>query len=86
MQHNFNLRGVSGDMMSRLKCVAQQEKTSVNSIVLKLIAKSFGVAQGRGRTVYHDLDALAGTWSEKDATGFKEATKALRKIDKDIWT
>jgi hypothetical protein len=34
---------------------------------------------------YHDLDALAGTWSEEDAAEFDQATVSFRQIDEELW-
>lgn len=34
---------------------------------------------------YHDLDALAGTWSESDARAFDEAVEAFEQIDPELW-
>lgn len=35
--------------------------------------------------VYHDLDYLAGTWTEEDAEAFTKATEDFNKIDKELW-
>jgi hypothetical protein len=34
---------------------------------------------------FHDLDFLAGTWSEADAAEFDKATASLRKVDEELW-
>jgi hypothetical protein len=35
--------------------------------------------------VYHDLDALAGTWSADDEEEFQVATRSLEIIDEEMW-
>ena len=35
--------------------------------------------------IYHDLDSLAGTWSEEDATEFDKATESFRQVDLELW-
>jgi nitronate monooxygenase len=35
--------------------------------------------------VYHDLDHLAGTWSDKDYSEFQKKVADFEKIDKDLW-
>ncbi len=34
---------------------------------------------------YHDLDALAGTWSEDEAMAFSQATKDFEQVDPGLW-
>jgi hypothetical protein len=34
---------------------------------------------------YHDLDFLAGTWTEADAEEFKSATADFDHIDAELW-
>lgn len=38
-----------------------------------------------GPKQYHDLDYLAGTWSEDDVNVFNEATEHFRGIDEELW-
>ena len=35
--------------------------------------------------VYHDLDYLAGTWTEEDDKEFLQATEDFNKIDEELW-
>jgi hypothetical protein len=35
---------------------------------------------------YHDLDALAGTWSAADLRGFEKSIGPLTRIDEHLWT
>jgi hypothetical protein len=34
---------------------------------------------------FHDLDYLAGTWSEEEYKNFEEFIKCFRKIDPELW-
>ena len=34
---------------------------------------------------HHDLDFLAGTWSEEDAAEFDKATERLRQVEQELW-
>jgi len=34
---------------------------------------------------YHDLDHLAGTWTEEEYTEFTNATADFGKIDEELW-
>ena len=35
--------------------------------------------------VHHELDALAGTWSEDEARTFEAHLEAFEQIDEDLW-
>jgi hypothetical protein len=35
--------------------------------------------------IHHDLDHLAGTWSDLDAAEFEQATAVFAKVDEDMW-
>jgi hypothetical protein len=34
---------------------------------------------------YHDLDALAGTWSKAEATAFLQAIADFKQVDQALW-
>lgn len=82
---NFNLRGISPEVMATLKVEAEKQHTSVNLLILKLIEQGIGYSHQIKRPVYHDLDRLAGTWSAKDAEEFEKTIKDFEKIDEDLW-
>lgn len=80
---NFNLRGISPEIMSLLKREAQRSHTSVNSLVLKMVERGLGFTHKK--LEYHDLDHLAGSWSTADEKMFKENTESFEQIDKELW-
>jgi len=69
--------------MALLKREARRLHTSVNSLVLKMIERGLGVTCEK--TVYTDLDHLAGSWSSLDEKMFKENTQYFEQIDKELW-
>ncbi len=81
---NFNLRGIPPETMHILKEEAKKQDKSVNSIILHLINLELGF-EPRKTPIYHDLDFLAGTWSELDQDEFKQHTSDFEAIDKDLW-
>lgn len=83
---NFNLRGISSEIMTALKQEAEKEHTSVNSLILKLLENNIGLSHQVKRHKYHDLDKFAGTWTAKDINEFEKNAKDFEKIDKDIWS
>lgn len=80
---NFNLRGLSSEMMLALKQEAKRLHVSVNTLVLKMIERGLGFSQER--PVYHDLDHLIGTWSNAEVEEFKSNTKFFEEIDPEMW-
>lgn len=83
---NFSLRGVDDETATRLKAKASSQGMSVNAFLLRLIRQQVDLAPPRSipRT-YHDLDFLAGTWSEEDAAQFLQALADLDAIDSELW-
>jgi len=80
---NFNLRGVPTEVMELLKREAKKLRTSVNSLVLKMIEQGLGITCEK--IAHHDLDHLANSWSAADEKVFKENTLLFEKIDEELW-
>jgi hypothetical protein len=59
-------------------------KFNRKGLILKMIKKRLGFTHERSR--FHDLDHLAGTWSDVDKKTFEENTKHFEKIDKKLWS
>jgi hypothetical protein len=57
---------------------------SVNGLILSYIHKGIGV-DPLARTRYHDLDTLAGTWSNEDKDEFIRAISSFEQIDEELW-
>jgi hypothetical protein len=83
---NFNLRKITPDVMVLLKKEATKQKISVNSLILQIIEQGIGVKHLAKKVVFHDLDHLAGTWSDKDKKDFDDNIKSFENIDKELWT
>jgi len=82
----LSIRNLDEEALKRLKIAARDEGASVNSLVVRLIETATGVRPvPRGAVQHHDLDALAGTWSEADAAAFQAATAPFEQIDDALW-
>jgi plasmid stability protein len=57
---------------------------SLNKTVLRMLEESAGQRKAAA-TLHHDLDRLAGTWSDEEATAFDAALAEQRTIDPDLW-
>jgi len=83
---NISLRGIDDETASRLKEEAKRRRVSVNALILNLI--KHGVEAGsrmRRRRVYHDLDALAGTWTAKETSEFLKAIADFEQVAPELW-
>src|SRR2546426_4385239 len=60
---------------------AKEQGSSLNKAVIGLLKKGLGKGRRKPeRVVYHDLDALAGSWSKEEATRFEAALRDQRDI------
>lgn len=83
--NTMTVRGIDDETSSALKRRAHQEGTSVNALTVHLLRQSLGLEKRRHTTPHHDLDYLAGTWSEAEAEAFNQATAAFEKVDENLW-
>jgi hypothetical protein len=58
---------------------------SVNATILDLLKTALGINTKRRSQVYHDLDALSGSWSGEDEKAFRRATQPFNQIDEELW-
>ena len=76
------IRDVDPVVVDNIKLAARQRGVSVNRLVAETLTECFA---GDALPHYHDLDALAGTWSERDLREFEAAIEPLRKVDQQLW-
>lgn len=81
----LSLRGIDDNLAECLRKTAERAGTSLNKTVLEILRKSMGLGLKKREMIYHDLDDLAGTWTESDWQQFRKATKHFAVIDKEIW-
>ena len=83
---NMSIRGIDDRTLARLKKQAKREGSSLNTLVLRLLADDSGSAVApRALQQFDDLDALAGTWSTRDANAFERNTAAFSEVDPALW-
>lgn len=83
----LTVRGVDRALDESLRQEAERRGLSVNRTVLALLRESFGLAENGSppATIHHDLDHLAGTWSEEEYDAFQGALGEQRRIDEELW-
>lgn len=80
------LRNLPPEMARFIRRQAKKDKTSINKTVIKLLEQRVGEQGNRAhRTLHHDLDSLAGSWSAEEAAEFESHLSAERNIDSELW-
>lgn len=81
----MSIRGLDDKALSRLKYQAEQEGSSLNSLVLRLLQNTGPLVQSKTLIKFDDLDNFAGTWSEKETQAFEHSTAAFTEVDPALW-
>jgi len=79
----LTLRGMDDSLAAALREEAHRRKVSMNALVLALVRQGLGLAERR--SLRHDLDALAGTWSADEVSEFTEAAADFERVDDALW-
>ena len=82
----MSIRGIDENAVFRLKKQAQQEGSSLNSLVVRLLETAAGVrATEKASQHFDDLNALQGTWSAQDARDFEPGIGEFSQVDPALW-
>jgi hypothetical protein len=80
------LRNLPPELARVIRQKARDKGTSVNKAVISLLEEAVGEGgKKRSKLLYHDLDALVGSWTEDEAATFEQALAVQRAIDPDLW-
>jgi len=77
----YTIRNVSERVDGALRKLAVREGASLNAVALEALEAGAGVDEKCVRN--HDLDELAGTWVQDDASD--KAMETFEEIDEDLW-
>ena len=86
----ITVRNLPPDVSELVRRKAKEEDLSLNKAVIRLLKERIELAKGPSRakeepSVYHDLDHLAGTWTDEEADEFDRSLKEQRRIDAELW-
>lgn len=82
----MSIRGLDEQTLARLKQQAEQEGSSLNGLVLRMLQGSTADSpSSNALRKFDDLDGLGGTWSEEDAQNFERHTLAFAEVDPALW-
>ena len=79
----ITLRNLSPKLQELIRRRADAEGLSLNKTVLRMLEEVAG--QRPRQQLHHDLDHLAGRWSEEESAAFEVALAEQRRIDPDLW-
>lgn len=86
MKSTLTIRNLPPEVAKAIRQRAVKNKTSLNRAVLGLLEESIPARAGGGKKhIYHDLDALAGSWCSEEAAEFERALDGQRDVDEEIW-
>lgn len=80
----LTIRNIDQELDRSIREQAKKQGKSLNSLVLESLREKL-LSNPSKPGSHHDLDHLAGTWSEKDHASFQKAIRAFESIDTDIW-
>ena len=83
----LTVRGIDESLHEWLKLEAKRHNQSVNRYVLTLLQEASGRNKTEKRTAvtHHELDHLAGSWSETEMQEFLKRVVQERAIEEDLW-
>ena len=83
----ITLRNLPSELERTVRKEAERRRISINKAVISLLerkAEAHKKAKTKARE-YDDLEALAGSWTKKEAAEFDRALAAQRTVDPELW-
>lgn len=81
----ITLRNIPPKLQEVIRHRAGADGLSLNKTVLRMLEEATGQRATTRRELHHDLDHLAGTWTEEEAAAFEAALVEQRRIDPELW-
>ncbi len=83
----MTIRNVGINLHQAVKNEAQRRGLSINRYVLLIMREAVGLGDGQldQAIEFHDLDHMAGTWTEEEYMHFEEVLNSQRKDDEVLW-
>ena len=84
MELVIQVKEIDKSIIQQVERKAKQQNVGLSEFVLNLIRSGLQTLQTRP-LAYHDLDHLAGTWSDDDVKIFEQATSDFGQINEALW-
>ena len=82
MSVSISIQDIDEMTVSWIRKEAQRRGLSIEAMTLELVRK--GIA-GSQTAPFHDLDELAGTWTQEQTEEFLNAIADFEQIDEKLW-
>ena len=82
MSTTLTIEGLDDASLDALKAESLRRGVDVAVVVRDILQQAL---TSTAAPEYHDLDHLAGTWSEADAQDFIVAIAGMRQVDPELW-
>jgi hypothetical protein len=80
----ISVRNLPPAVVKAVREKARREKLSLNRAIVALLEEATG-SWGAKKVLHHDLDHLAGRWSDAEYREFLEALREQRHVDAEMW-
>ena len=81
----ITLRNLPEHVAELIRERAERDRTSLTKTVIRLLEERLQMDHSVLPPKHHDLDHLAGAWSEADADEFDRNLQRQRTIDPELW-
>lgn len=81
----ITLRNIPPKLQEVIRKRAGKAGLSLNKTVIRMLEEAAGQRATTGRGLHHDLDHLAGTWTDEEAAAFDVALAEQRRVDPELW-
>ena len=78
----ITIRDIPPELAGEIAKRARRKKMSLNRTVIDMLTER---QPAQKRTLHHDLDHLAGTWSDAEAASMAVSLKEQRAFDPEDW-
>ncbi|MDB5289220.1 MAG: hypothetical protein JWL69_461 [Phycisphaerales bacterium] len=86
MTTSITIDGLDAAVVARLRAEARRLGVDLTQVARDALRRGLPLPSiDSGDAEYHDLDFLAGTWTEADAQEFTAAAADFDRIDPELW-
>ena len=83
---SITIDNLDAEVLERLRAEADRRGMDISAVVKELLKDGLRpIPTNTPARLHHDLDALAGTWSDEAAEAFLSAVADFEQIDEELW-
>jgi hypothetical protein len=89
-ENSITIEGIDEATFEKLLAKAKQRGVTIGVIAREALQRTAETptppVENQSSGPWHDLDHLAGTWTDEDLAEFNAATADFEKIDPELWS